>query len=54
MRIGKQTEGSSSEEIYQMALRTIEGTDISDESILDVGGGKGNLTRKLLEPGQRM
>jgi 2-polyprenyl-3-methyl-5-hydroxy-6-metoxy-1,4-benzoquinol methylase len=49
--IGKQTEGSSAEEIYQMALRTIEEKDISDESILDVGGGKGNLAMKLLERG---
>jgi 2-polyprenyl-3-methyl-5-hydroxy-6-metoxy-1,4-benzoquinol methylase len=49
--IGKQKDGSSSEAIYRMALNTIEGEDISTESILDVGGGAGNFSRRLLERG---
>lgn len=51
MSIGKQIDGSSSNEIYEMALETIEGEDISDETILDVGGGSGNFAERLRKRG---
>ena len=51
--IGKQVEGGSSKSIYKMALNAVNGEDISENRILDVGGGRGEFSKRLLKRGAK-